>query len=124
MQYIGKIDKNKLGKYRDKITTDKVILTEERKIHIYNNHPKDYKKIITNIRKVVLNPKIVLEDTKNTDTVFFIGKLENDNLNVIVKLNTTNSEEHPQNSVMTAWVIRDKNLKKIQEKNKTIYNSE
>ena len=43
------------------------------------------------------------------------------NLNVIVKLNTTGSTEHPKNSVMTAWIIRDSNLKKLRGKNKTIY---
>ncbi len=27
VQYIGKLDKNKLGKYKDKIITDEVVLT-------------------------------------------------------------------------------------------------
>ena len=63
-------------------------------------------------------------DAKNKDTLFFIDKLEKNNLNVIVKLNTTNNEEHPQNSIMTAWIIRDRNLKKLEEKNKTIYKKE
>ena len=53
-----------------------------------------------------------------------IDKLDKNNLNVIVKLNTTDNKEHPQNSIMTAWIIRDKNLKKLREKNKTIYKSE
>lgn len=39
-------------------------------------------------------------------------KLNKSNLNVIIKLNTVNSKEHPQNSIMTAWIIRDTNLKK------------
>lgn len=124
MQYIGKLDKEKLGKYKNKIVTDDIVLTNERKAHIYNNHPKDYKKIIDNIERVVLNPAEVIEDVKNTDTVFFISKLDKSNLNVIVKLNTTNNKEHPQNSIMTAWIIRDSNLKKLRQNNKTIYKSE
>lgn len=124
MQYIGKLDKEKLGKYRNKIVTDDVVLTDERKQHIYNNHPKDYKRIIENIQMAVLNPKEILEDAKNIDTVFFISKLDRNNLNVIVKLNTTNNKTHPQNSIMTAWVIRDSNLKKLRENNKTIYKNE
>ena len=124
MQYIGKIDKNKIGEYGQKIITEDVVLTDERKLHIFEDHKKDYEKIINNIDRVVLNPKEVLEDSKNKDTIFLIDKLERSNLNVVVRLNTTNSIEHPKNSVMTAWIIRDSNLKKLREKHKTIYKNE
>ena len=124
LHYIGKIDKNKIGEYSKKIATDDVILTDERKLHIFEDHEKDYETIINNLDRVVLNPKEVLEDCKNKDTLFFIDKLEKSNLNVVVRLNTTNNKEHPQNSVMTAWIIRDKNLRKLRERNKTIYKDE
>lgn len=124
MYYIGKLNKSKIGEYCDKIVNDDVILTDERRLHIFEKHKKDYKIIINNINKAVLNPKEVLEDCKNKNTLFFIKKLKNNNLNVIIKLNTTNDKEHPQNSIMTAWIIRDSNLKKIREKNKTIYKEE
>lgn len=124
LHYIGKIDKNKIGKYGKKIITDDVILTDERKLHIYVDHSKDYNVIINNIDRVVLNPEEILEDVKNKDTLFFIGKLNKNSLNVIIKLNTVNDEKHPQNSVMTAWIIRNKNLKKLREKNRSIYRNE
>lgn len=122
MQYIGKLDKEKLGKY--KLVTEEVVLTNERKIHILEDHRKDYQIIMNNIKRVVLNPREILEDIKNNDTLFFIDKLEKNNLNVVVKLNTTNNKRHPKNSIMTAWIIRDKNLKKLQQKNITIYKNE
>lgn len=124
LHYIGKIDKNKIGKYGEKLITQDVILTEERKLHILQNHKKDYKIIIKNIDRVILKPKEILIDAKNVDTLFFIGNLERHNLNVIVKLNTSNDEIHPQNSVMTAWIIRDKNLDKLRKNNKIIYKDE
>lgn len=124
LRFIGKIDKNKIGEYANKITTEDIVLTDERKGHILEDHKNDYETIMKNIDRVVLNPKEVLEDSKNKDTLFFIDKLEKNNLNVIVKLNTTNNEEHPQNSIMTAWIIRNRNLKKLEEKNKTIYKKE
>lgn len=124
LRFIGKIDKNKIGEYANKITTEDIVLTDERKGHILEDHKSDYETIMKNIDRVVLNPNEVLEDAKNKDTLFFIDKLEKNNLNVIVKLNTTNNEEHPQNSIMTAWIIRDRNLKKLEEKNKTIYKKE
>ena len=43
MQYIGNLDKNKLGKYKDKIITDDVVLTNERlEEHILISHKKEY----------------------------------------------------------------------------------
>lgn len=116
LQYIGKLDKSKIGEYSKRIATDDVVLTDERKLHILEDHRKYYETIINNIDRVVLNQKEVLENVKNENTLFLINKLEKNNLNVVVKLNTTNSEEYPQNSVMTAWTIRDKNLKKLREK--------
>lgn len=124
MQYIGKIDKQKIGYYANKISNDEIVLTEERKLHIYEEHKKDYQLIMKNIKNGVLNPNEVLKDNKNKDTLFFISKIDKNNLNVVIKLNTTNNEEHPNNSIMTAWLIRDSNLKKLREKNEIIYKSE
>lgn len=61
-----------------------------------------------------------MQDNKNKDTLFFIGKIDKENLNVVLKLNTTNSKEHPNNSIMTAWIIRDRNLKKLEAKNVSV----
>jgi hypothetical protein len=124
LQYIGKIDKQKIGYYANKISNDEIVLTEERKLHIYEEHKKDYQLIMENIKNGVLNPNEVLKDNKNKDTLFFISKIDKNNLNVVIKLNTTNNEEHPNNSIMTAWLIRDSNLKKLREKNEIIYKSE
>jgi len=124
LYYIGKIDLNKIGKYKDKVVTDEVVLTEERRIHILGNHINDYEKIMKNINKVILNPREILEDHKNINTLLFIDKIEENNLNVIIKLSTVNNEKHPKNSVMTAWIIRESNLKKLRKKNKIIYKRE
>ena len=118
-KYIGKLNKNSLKKY--KIVTDDVVLTFERKEHIYIDHSDDFDKIMLNIEKVILEPDEILEDSKNPDTIFMIGKLYKNSLNVIVKLNTIGDKRHPYNSVMTAWIIRDKNLKKLRERNVSIY---
>ena len=50
-----------------------------------------------------------------------VKKLVNTNLNVIVKLIVDTDEKDYKNSVMTFYRIRDKNLKKLKNKNKTIY---
>ncbi len=40
VQYIGKIDKDKIGEYANKIITDDVVLTDERIKHIKERHPR------------------------------------------------------------------------------------
>lgn len=124
MHYIGKLNKNRIGKYANKIVTVDVVLTEERRLHIYENHTKDYEQIIENIDRVVLNPNEVLEDLKHKDTILLIDKLEKDNLNVVIKLNIVDNESHPKNSVMTAWIIREKNLQKLRKNTQIIYKNE
>ncbi len=116
MHYIGKIDTNKIGNYGKKIVTKDIVLTDERKEHIFQTHTNDFALIMHHIDKVVLNPKEVIEDLKNTDTIYLIDKVEKNHLNVVVRLNTTNSKEHPQNSIMTAWLIRNRNLEKLSKK--------
>lgn len=124
MQYIGKIDKKRIGDYANKISNEILVLTDERKLHIYQEHKKDYDIIMNNIKRIALNPDEVIEDSKNVDTLFFIGKINRSRLNIIVKLNTINSKRHPNNSIMTAWIIRNSNLIKLREKNKIIYKNE
>lgn len=123
MYYIGKIDLNKIGKYKYKVITDDIILTDERKVHIFNHHFKDFENIIKNIDRVVLNPREILEDHKNDNTLLFIDKIKGGNLNVIIKLSTSD-RKHIKNSIMTAWIIRDNNLIKLRKKNKVIYKRE
>ncbi len=118
---MGNLDINMIGKYKDIISTNEIVLTNERSVHIYKDHPKDYDKIIRGIKPTLNNPNFVLVDSKKEDTLLFIRKLKEDNQNVVVKLNTTNDEKHPKNSIMTSWIINDKNLKRLLKKNKALY---
>lgn len=56
MQYIGKLDINKLGKYKEKVVTDIVIMTDERINHTEKRHPGDYQKYIEYIPNIISNP--------------------------------------------------------------------
>ena len=53
-----------------------------------------------------------------------VKKLENTNLNVVVKLILYTTDTNYKNSVMTFYRIRDKNLLKLEKKNKTLYKNE
>ena len=54
-----------------------------------------------------------------------IKKVENNNnINVIIRLAIEEDLIHNKNSIMTMYRIREKNLKKLMEKNKVIYKKE
>lgn len=123
MKYIGKIDKNKIGKYKDKVTTYDVIITNERIKHIQTRHPGDYEKYISYISDIIENPDYILEDKDNIDTMLFLKtmKYENKKIQVVIKLQTNNEKDSMSNSILTFWQIRDRNYKSTIKNNKIIY---
>lgn len=115
MQYIGKIDIEKLGKYKEKIITDEVILTEERIKHIQEHHPGDYEKYAIYIPKIIKNPDYILDDSKNLDTVLYIKTIKQGekNIQIVVRLNTNEKEKNKQNSILTLWKMKEKTYRQL-----------
>lgn len=121
---IGKIDKNIFsGKYGD-IQTDEVIITSERIEHIKSHHPADYELFEQYGKQCIVNPDMVISDEKNVGTAFLIKQLPDTNLNVVLRLVLENEDSTLKNSVMTFWRIRNKNVKKLIEKNELLYKKE
>lgn len=72
MQYVGKIDNNKIGIYKYKIVTKDVILSEERIKHIKEHHPGDYEEYGKYIKEIIEVPDYILVDNKNIDTLLYM----------------------------------------------------
>ena len=108
MQYIGKLDKEKLKEYKDKIVTDYVIITKERIERINIRHPGDYEKYIEYIPNIVNNPDYILEDINNKDTLLFLKtiKEKQKNIEVVVKLQTHKQDKDKTNSILTFFHAR------------------
>lgn len=121
---IGKIDISKFKDISDNITTNEVILTPERLEHILERHKEDYEIYFNEFANIISNPDYILKDNKNIDTAMIIKHIDNTNLNIILRLAVANDKIHNKNSIMTMYRIRDKNLKKLIERNKTIYKKE
>ena len=72
MQFICKINKNILGKYKDKIISKDVILTHERlENHILLYHKKDYEHLAPYLKDIILNPDFIIDDNRHEDTLIF-----------------------------------------------------
>lgn len=124
IQYIGKIDRRKLGYYKTLIMSEEVILTEERRQHIIKRHNEDYILYKNKLNYIIKCPKYILEDYKNKNTLLFIASIQNENINLVIKLNVYDGKEYIKNSIITLWRVRDKNLEKLINKNRTIYKKE
>ncbi len=115
MQYIGKINRKQLGKYRKKLVTDEVVLTNERIKHIKEHNPGDYEKYAIYILQIIGNPDYIINDNKNLDTLLYIKRIEEDskNVQIVVKLNTNKNEKGKKNTILTLWKIKDRTYKQL-----------
>ena len=121
---LGKINTQPLEQEFGKLKTDDVVVTNERMEHIRKHHPQDVEFFEQYASEAIRDPDIIIKDMKNTDTVFTVRKLENTNLNVVVKLVLEGNGEDIKNSVISFYRIRPVNLKKLEEKNKVLYKRE
>ncbi len=108
-----------------KLNTQTVVLTEERAAHISQRHPEDYALFERFGSQTIAEPDFILCDEKNAHTLLFLRRMEQNNLNTIVRLSIAEEDASTlSNSVMTFYRVRDKNLKKLILRNKLIYRRE
>ena len=114
MQYIGKLDKEKLGRYKHIIITEEVIITEERITHIKEHHPELINSEIIYIKDVLEDPDYIFEDRKNIDTILMVKNIDKTykDYRLVVKLNTnTNINlKEKSNTIISFWKINKKKL--------------
>ena len=118
---LGKINTRLLEPEFGRILTDEIVITDERLDHIRERHPEDFAFFEKYGVQSVQFPDMIIKDEKHTGTVFMIKKLPDTNLNVVVRVVLETDSEELKNSVMTFYRIREKNLRKLEEKNKLLY---
>ena len=123
---IGKIDRNKIGKYGNKVITDEVILTNERlNNHILEYHKDEYEQIKLYIKEIVENPDLIIEETHQKNTLILLKDIKqiNKKARIVIKL-AVNKEEriYNKNSIITIMRQRDKSWEQtIKNKGQIIF---
>lgn len=120
MKYIGKLDTTKIGYFQDLITTEDIIITNERIEHIKKRHPGDYEKYIECVIDIIRFPNYVLEDKNNENTIIILKHLIEQNIQIVIKLQI-DRKENRSNSIITFWTIRNRNYKSVIKNNKILY---
>lgn len=116
------LDIRKIANFVSRLSSSEVILTDERRKHIYMKHSSDYLRIRRGLRKTIDNPTLIYASTKDHNTLLYIRKLSKNNQNVVVRLSINNDKKHPENSIITSWIVRDSYVKVIDKNNILIYN--
>ena len=104
MQYITKLDRNKLGEYGKMLITEEVILTDERLYeHILLFHEDEYKQLRPYIKNIIENPDYIVEDNRHMDTMIYLKQVKEIEKNgrVVIKLALGQDKEHNKNSIIT-----------------------
>ncbi|WP_296134889.1 PBECR2 nuclease fold domain-containing protein [uncultured Eubacterium sp.] len=123
-QYIGKLNIEFLEIEFGKLATEELILTDERDGHIKERHEQDYNLFHKCIYDVVNMPDMILKDSKNQNTVFYIKYIEETHLNIVVRLSLEIEGANRKNSIITSYQLGTKTLKRLKKNNKTLYNKE
>ena len=124
IQSLGKINIKVLEKEYGKIQTDEIVVTNERIDHIKQRHPDDYALFKQYGKESVASPDMIIRDIKHEGTVFMVKHLPETNLNVVVRVVLETDDNNLKNSVMIFYRIREKNLKKLINKNGLLYKKE
>lgn len=124
LSIFAKLNIRWLVKSFDGLRTEEVVVTEERLEHIRLRHPEDYELFQRYGKQAIENPDIIAKDEKHENTVFVIRHLPETNLNVVVRLALDTDEPNYKNSVITFYRLREKNLKKLLERNPVLYKKE
>lgn len=123
---LGRLNTQPLEREFGKLKTDEIIVTNERIEHIRLRHPEDYEFFEKYGVSTIEDPDLIVTDGKHDNTVFMVKRIDNSNLNVVAKLILDRDEKDYKNSVMTFYRIRNRNLKKLidKDKNKVLYKKE
>lgn len=105
------------------LNTDKVILRDERIEHIKERHPEIVEIIKKYSKDIIENPDYILKDSKNIDTIWHIKEIENDKINIVIKLSIKSKEEHKDylNSIITGHKTDNKRVEKYLKKHQLLY---
>lgn len=120
-QVIGQLNSNFFLAEFGTLQTEDVILMGERLSHIREKHPSDLIFLERYGKAIIEQPDILLKDRKHEGTVLLLKKLPDTNLSAVVRLALETDDAGRKNSIMTFYRIREKNFKKLVEKNLLLY---
>lgn len=125
MYLVGKIDIEIYNCITKDITTDEVIITDERIQHIKEHHPNNYEQYYSYMRSIIENPEYIIEANKpNTALILKSFSNGNDTFKTVLRLITSSDNSKFKNSIITFMKINEKEWNRLLKNKKILYKSE
>ncbi len=122
---VGKIDKEIYKCITEDIVTDEVIITDNQIQHILDRHPDAYEKAVNSMKSAIENPDYIIEDKhKNTGLVVKRIATEKGNLQLVLRICTSEDDPGYKNSIISCWEISDKRLENYLRNKRILYKKE
>lgn len=122
---VGKIDRNIYKCVTDDITTDEVIITDERIMHIKERHPNDYERFYSYIPEALGNPDYIIKANKPDTATVLKEIVENGKkFQLVLRLKTSKDKPKFKNSVITFLNINERTWNKYLRNKEILYRKE
>ncbi|MGN1170704.1 MAG: phage minor capsid protein [Lachnospiraceae bacterium] len=122
---VGKINRDIYGCITDDITTDEVIITDNRIQHIRYRHPNDYERFSAYFGEIVSNPDYIIETPKpNTALILKEIIAEGEKFKTVLRLSTSTDNKEYKNSIITFMKIDDKEWRRLLRNKRILYKKE
>ena len=124
VHHVCNLDKDIYKVVAKDISTDEVIITDERVSHIKNRHPNDYEKYKDYMIQAIQNPNYIIEANR-PNTAVILKKIEYDGkeFKVVMKIKTSTDPKNYKNSVITFMKIDSKEWSRLVKNKKVLYKS-
>lgn len=125
LQYVTRLDIEKYKCVAEDITTDEVIITDERIQHIKERHPNDYERFSAYIPEAIKNPDYIIQD-KQPATAMVLKRIEEsgEHFRLAIRLATSSDNPEYKNSVLTFLKIREKEWRRLINNKNILYKAE
>ena len=123
---VGKIDREIYKCITDDITTDEVIITDERIGHIRERHPNDFEQYYQYLKDAVERPDYIVE-TNKPNTALVLKEFVDDKglqFKTVIRLKTSSDKPEFKNSIITFMKINEKEWNRLIRNKQILYKKE
>lgn len=123
MNFVCKIDRSIYSCVAEDITTDDVVLSDERIAHIKERHPNDFERYFAYMARIIQEPDYILEDKPNTALILKEFNEDNVKFRLVLRLKVSQDNPDYKNSVLTFMKTNDKKWSQNLNNKKVLYRS-
>lgn len=124
VNFICKLDRSIYSCVTEDITTDEVVISDERIAHIKERHPDDYEQHFAYMAQIIEEPDYILEDEVYTALILKDFKEDGKMFRLVLRLKTSVDNPNYKNSVLTFMKTNEKKWRQNIRNKKVLYKRE